>query len=136
MSNYKPSIDKKVLITFIVILFVIIAIPVVYSNSSKATGPKPVISETAKAAGECVRPKVNMKGEHMQILDGWRNSVVRDAKRVYLNENGKEFEMSLSNSCLRCHDNKEQFCDKCHDYASVKPYCWDCHVDPNVKGGN
>jgi len=44
-----------------------------------------------------------------------------------------EFDMSLSNTCLSCHTNKAEFCDKCHGYASVDPYCWDCHVDPNVK---
>ena len=25
---------------------------------------------------------------------------------------------------------KADFCDKCHTYASVKPYCWDCHTEP------
>ena len=22
------------------------------------------------------------------------------------------------------------FCDRCHNYLAVSPYCWDCHVDP------
>jgi hypothetical protein len=37
--------------------------------------------------------------------------------------------MSLSNTCLDCHSNKAEFCDRCHNYASVSPYCWDCHID-------
>ena len=28
-----------------------------------------------------------------------------------------------------CHANKAEFCDRCHNYAAVKPYCWDCHID-------
>jgi hypothetical protein len=33
---------------------------------------------------------------------------------------------------MKCHDNKEEFCDKCHLYAGVTPYCWDCHIDPKL----
>jgi hypothetical protein len=38
--------------------------------------------------------------------------------------------MSLSQGCLGCHSNKEQFCDTCHNYAGVKPNCWSCHNVP------
>ncbi|MGD8893899.1 MAG: menaquinol oxidoreductase, partial [Desulfobacterales bacterium] len=34
------------------------------------------------------------------------------------------------NTCLDCHEEKAEFCDKCHNYASVSPYCWECHIDP------
>ena len=52
-----------------------------------------------------------------------------DAVIQAVNKKGKEFEMSLSNTCIECHDNKAEFCDRCHNYASVRPYCWDCHID-------
>jgi hypothetical protein len=71
-----------------------------------------------------------MRAEHMQILDLWREVVVRGGQRTYTNPKGKEFVMSLSNTCLDCHSNKADFCDKCHNYASVRPYCWDCHIEP------
>jgi hypothetical protein len=75
-----------------------------------------------------------MRAEHMQLLDVWRDSVVRESKRIYVNPEGKEFNMSLSNTCLDCHSNKAEFCDRCHDYASVQPYCWSCHIeDPKEK---
>ena len=32
--------------------------------------------------------------------------------------------------CVKCHSNKERFCDRCHDYAGVKPTCWNCHIVP------
>ncbi|MFW5810362.1 MAG: sulfate reduction electron transfer complex DsrMKJOP subunit DsrJ, partial [Thermodesulfobacteriota bacterium] len=91
--------------------------------------PKPELTEKAKAAKECIRSTAYMKTEHMQLLDVWRDTVVRDGIRTYVNEVGKEFDMSLSNTCLDCHSNKEKFCDVCHDYASVDPYCWDCHIE-------
>ena len=70
-----------------------------------------------------------MKAEHMQLLDVWRDSVVREGQRIYVNPEGKEFNMSLSNTCLDCHSNKAEFCDRCHHYASVRPYCWSCHIE-------
>ncbi len=77
----------------------------------------------------CVRSTEYMKAEHMQLLDVWRDSVVRRGNRMYVSPSGKEYNMSLSNTCLDCHSNKAEFCDKCHNYASVRPYCWDCHID-------
>ena len=129
--------DKMKIITGLVIFAVLFTSPF-WMNACKAKDvPKPILSSKAKAAGECILPKAEMAKNHMQILDGWRNSVVRDGQRVHIvkKEDGKvmEFDMSLSNTCLGCHDNKADFCDKCHGYASVNPYCWDCHVDPNVK---
>ena len=95
--------------------------------------PEPVLSEKAKAGKVCVLDKYDMRANHMSLLDEWRDAVVRDANRQYTAVNGHSFNMSLStgdNSCLGCHDNKEQFCDTCHTYASVRPYCWECHITP------
>ena len=76
-----------------------------------------------------------MTAEHMQLLDQWRHNVVRNGQREFVNLEGKAFNMSLSNTCLDCHANKAEFCDRCHDYASVDVYCWDCHIDdPQVDG--
>jgi hypothetical protein len=76
---------------------------------------------------ECIRPKEIMRAEHMKILDEWRDEVVRDNKRDTLIIGGMEFEKSLQNGCMKCHSNKREFCDRCHSYAGVKPYCWRCH---------
>ena len=45
-------------------------------------------------------------------------------------KNGKVYWKSLTLTCMKCHDDKEKFCDKCHDSVAVTPYCWDCHVQP------
>ena len=133
MPNNKEIYNKKIIIAGIITFFVIITFPFWYSMGKAAPPPEPKLSDKAKAAKECVRPKEFMKAEHMQLLDVWRDTVVRDAKRIYVNSKGKEFEMSLSNTCLDCHSEKAEFCDKCHNYASVTPYCWDCHIDPKEK---
>ena len=121
--------DKNKIVIGLIIFVVILTFPFWYNMGKAAPVPEPKLTDKAKAAKECIEPKEFMKSEHMQILDVWRDTVVRDTDRIYVNADGKEFDMSLSNTCLDCHSNKEEFCDKCHDYASADPYCWDCHVD-------
>ena len=79
---------------------------------------------------KCVESLEFMRTEHMQLLNEWRDWALRDGKRVYTNHEGKEFVISLQNTCMKCHNNKADFCDKCHTDAGVSPYCWDCHVQP------
>ncbi|MCF8070263.1 MAG: sulfate reduction electron transfer complex DsrMKJOP subunit DsrJ [Desulfobacterales bacterium] len=129
MSNNKKIYDKGIVFTGLVIFLALITFPFWYNRGIAAPAPEPELTEKAKAAKECVLPADEMKTGHMQLLNDWRNDVVRNADRMYVNEHGKEFNMSLSNECLDCHSSKEDFCDRCHNYASVKPYCWDCHID-------
>ena len=121
--------DKKLIVTGLVIFVVLVTFPFWFNLGKAAPAPELKLTDKAKAAKECITTKEKMKYEHMQILNEWRDTVVRDAKRIFVNPSGKEFNMSLSNTCLDCHSNKADFCDRCHNYASVRPYCWDCHID-------
>ena len=116
-------------------IFVIAVLYPLWFNMVTVTqaAPEPELSAKAKAAKKCVLDKYDMRANHMSLLDEWRDSVVRDADRMYKGTNGKSFNMSLStgeNSCLGCHEDKAKFCDSCHTYASVTPYCWECHTNP------
>jgi hypothetical protein len=121
--------DKKLIITGLVIFIVIVTFPFWFNRGKAAPAPKLELTERAKAAKVCVRSTDYMRAEHMQLLDLWRESVVRQAERIYVSPDGKEYTMSLSNTCLDCHSNKAEFCDRCHNYASVRPFCWDCHIE-------
>ena len=125
--------DKKKILAGLVVLIAAFTFPFWYNLGKAAPAPEVELTEKAKAAKTCVMPTAFMKAEHMQLLDVWRHNVTRNGERMFVNAEGKLFDMSLSNTCLDCHSNKEQFCDRCHDYASVRPYCWDCHID-NPKG--
>jgi hypothetical protein len=71
-----------------------------------------------------------MKSWHMDLLNTWRDDVVREGKRIHVSRDyGTRYEMSLTKTCLGCHSNKKKFCDQCHDYIGVEPYCWDCHIE-------
>ncbi|MFH2219734.1 MAG: sulfate reduction electron transfer complex DsrMKJOP subunit DsrJ [Pseudomonadota bacterium] len=133
MPNSKTMYDRGKVIAGLIIFVVMVTFPFWYNHGKAAPAPEVKLSEKAKAAKECVRPKEFMTGGHMQLLDTWRDTVVRNGKRIYVNESGKEYTMSLTNTCLDCHDQKAEFCDRCHNYASVRPYCWTCHIDPKEK---
>jgi hypothetical protein len=124
-----PMNDKNIIVAGLAIFLVIFSFPFWYNLGKAAPAPELQLTPKAQAAKTCVMATDYMRQNHMQVLDLWRHSVVRNAMRTFVNPDGKEFDMSLSNTCLDCHANKAEFCDKCHDYASVKPYCWDCHID-------
>ena len=112
------------------LVFLVLATAPIWYNV--ASGHEAVVPEIEKPAGEtqCVAEADFMRREHMQLLNDWRDEVVRTGERVYVTADGRPYEKSLTRTCLGCHQNKANSCDRCHDYLDVKPYCWECHVDP------
>jgi len=109
--------------------------PFYYNMGTAGAKPEPKLNtpkilSLPESERKCVEPKEIMRGDHMQILNNWRDSVVRDTNGVYVGADGRHHRMSLQNTCMDCHSNKKKFCDECHNYMSVKPYCWDCHIAP------
>lgn len=92
--------------------------------------PSQPVSFFGEERSKCIEPREWMAANHMELLLEWRDSALRENKRVYIATDGKKWETSLQNTCMACHGNKEEFCDRCHDANSVNPYCWDCHVIP------
>lgn len=124
--------DKKIAIAGLTVFIVLFTLPFWWNMGKDTKAPKPIISDRARAAQFCVESKDVMAKTHMKLLDEWRILAVREGKRTFVNSKGQEYNVSLStgeNSCLGCHNNKAEFCDKCHAYANVTPYCWDCHLD-------
>ncbi len=125
--------SRKAIISGLVVFAIAVLFPFWYNLGGTAAAPEPELTDKAKQAKQCVLEKYEMRANHMSLLNEWRNSVVRNADRQYHAVNGVTYGMSLStgeNSCLGCHSNKEKFCDSCHTYASVAPYCWECHTTP------
>ncbi len=121
-------------IIFGIIVFLVAAtFPFWYTAASGQGGnrPEPVLPSGEKA---CIESKEYMNPYHMDMLNEWRDAVVRNGARMVATADGKKVEMSLTKTCMECHDNKEKFCDECHTYLAVDPYCWDCHIES--KGGN
>lgn len=123
---------KKVFIGLIIFL-VLLTFPFWYGKGRAVPSLQLKIDtpEIARLAEKkCLEPTAYMRANHMELIDSWREAVVREGQRYYVTSSGKNVTMSLSQSCLGCHSNKEQFCDACHNYAAVKPNCWSCHNVP------
>lgn len=121
--------DAGKIITGIAVFLLLATSPVWYNL---ARGHSSDVPELELPAGEtaCVADRDFMRAAHMNLLNQWRDEVVRHEHRIYVSEDGREFTMSLTNTCLDCHGDKAKFCDRCHDYTMVDPYCWDCHIVP------
>ncbi len=105
------------------------AFPVWYASASDDSDQKPDLVLPTNET-ECVESIEFMRASHMDLLDQWRNAVVRDGEREYVATNGRKWDMSLSRTCLGCHGNPQQFCEECHSYLGVNLSCWQCHVAP------
>ncbi|MFP4475078.1 MAG: sulfate reduction electron transfer complex DsrMKJOP subunit DsrJ [Desulfatibacillaceae bacterium] len=143
--------NKGPIITGLVIFFILFTSPVWLNFGATATVPErsfntPKLQEMADQAGmdleqalaenaiKCVEDADDIIPQHMFLLDQWRDNVVRKGNRMYSGAFGKRYEMSLSNTCMDCHSNKAEFCDRCHNYVNVSPVCWDCHLTPEQMG--
>lgn len=121
--------DSGKIIIGLVIFIVLISFPIWYNVAGSKADYVPELEKPVRGA-DCVRPAVWMRHNHMELLDQWREKVVREGIRYETGADGSRYEMSLTHTCLSCHANKDQFCDKCHNYLSVNPYCWECHINP------
>lgn len=121
--------DSGKILAGVAVFVLLITFPIWYNHLDAGTVPKP--EKPANGAKQCVLPAAEMRAKHMQLLNQWRNDALRNEDRAYSIEiDGKKYQKSLMNTCMKCHDSKERFCDRCHVYASVSVYCWNCHIAP------
>ncbi len=127
--------DGKKIIPGLIIFLGLITSPFWYNAVSGKTDyiPKPKLPADKK---ECVAPKDIIRIVHKDLLEDWKESVVRKGGTTYLASNKKRYIMSLNRTCMSCHTDKVEFCDQCHNYVGVTNKCWDCHIYPKqIKKG-
>lgn len=121
--------DAGKIIIGLIIFICLTTIPIWYALANRSAGSGPEL-EIVTEEEHCVESVPYMRAEHMELLNDWRQSVVREGDRTYISSYGEEYDMSLTETCLDCHSNKADFCDRCHNYAGVNPNCWECHIVP------
>ena len=124
----------KYIIPGLVIAVVLFSAPFWLNLGSKTYEYPDVALPTNSEWKTCIEPTEWMRANHMDLLNTWRDEAIREGKRVYRATDGRYWTVSLQETCMGCHVNKVDFCDKCHDSNNVQPYCWDCHVAP--RGNN
>jgi len=86
--------------------------------------------------GECVESLDYMRVNHMKLLIDWRQWSVRTDTEgdpgvsYYTATDGTKWYMGFAKTCLGCHNDRDVFCNQCHDYTATQTNCWDCHSDP------
>ncbi len=120
--------NKGTIIAGLAIFVLFVTFPIWYNGLDAGPLPKPELPPGGEK--QCVAPAAEMRDKHMQLLNEWRDDVLRNADRVSVTVDGKEYQKGLQMACMKCHSNKEKFCDSCHEYAAVQPTCWDCHLTP------
>ncbi|MBR4741714.1 MAG: sulfate reduction electron transfer complex DsrMKJOP subunit DsrJ [Desulfovibrio sp.] len=120
--------NKTAVIVGIVILVVLLTSPFwvgIFGTTYTTTGVT-----NPSDTQNCIENTDFMRAQHMRLLNEWRDEALRNENRTYIAKNGKKWEISLQNTCLKCHPNYSTFCEKCHLSNSVSPYCWTCHIIP------
>ncbi len=121
---------KAKIALFVVVFCAIMLVPFLANAGSDGSHESPSLDTptiNAMSDKKCIEDTEYMKSSHMQLLDQWRNEVVRDGATTYTSSSGQVYEMSLDDTCLSCHSNPEEFCNSCHSYSAVSLYCWECH---------
>jgi len=136
--------DKPVIYVGLVIGLVLVTFPIWYTMAAGRPAPPPQL-ELPSGESPCVEDTQYMRAKHMELLDQWRDAVVREGRTTYVSKaSGKSYPMSLTKTCMGCHTNRETFCYRCHEYANVSSLhalspcsgderpqrgigCWDCH---------
>ncbi|MEJ2367015.1 MAG: sulfate reduction electron transfer complex DsrMKJOP subunit DsrJ [Acidobacteriota bacterium] len=125
--------DKPLIAGGLLVFVALITFPIWY-NLAGGEAAKPPKLQLPKQEKDCVAPVEYMRKSHMDLLMVWREDAVRKGIRTYKAYDGKTYRISLTQTCLKCHEDKAEFCDKCHSYEGVNPYCWECHFAPKEKG--
>lgn len=120
--------NKGTIIAGLAIFVLFVTFPIWFNGLDAGPLPKPELPPGGEKL--CVAPASEMRDSHMQLLNVWRDDVLRNSDRVSVTVDGKEYRKGLQTACMQCHSNKEKFCDSCHEYVAVQPTCWDCHLTP------
>jgi len=123
--------DTGKVIGGLVVFLILATSPLIFNAMSSTSAEPPELVPPPNGTQQCVMPTEWMRSSHMNLLDQWREDAVRRGDRDFVIEaTGETVTKSLTLTCMDCHSNKSEFCDRCHDYLEVAPYCWDCHVAP------
>jgi hypothetical protein len=122
-------IKRNILFIALPVLLIIAAIGFFRQSGNAVEAPGVPPAAVTVDSTKCVAQTEYMRANHMKVLHEWRDSSVREGKRIHTAPNGSRFQKSL-NTCLGCHANNRLFCFNCHMYANVRPKCWNCHLSP------
>jgi hypothetical protein len=108
---------------FAIVILLPLGLSLVGLGSSWGQEPEEAFLEAPDPRWDsCFRDLEYMRFRHMDLLKEIREEVVR---------HGIKGGITLA-GCADCHRNRAQFCDRCHEAASVALDCFGCHFYPET----
>ena len=104
--------DSGKIIPGLIIFVLIITFPIWYNHGDAGEVPKAGKAQRTQSSVSC--RLTEMRTKHMQLLNQWRDEVLRTGDRAFFEVEGKMYQKSLQNACIKCHTSKKKFCDTCH----------------------
>ena len=94
--------DKPVILVGLIVGLLALTFPFWYTAAVGRPASPPQIP-LPEGESECVEDGPYMKAHHMELLNQWRDLVVRDGQKTYVSKTyGKQYEMSLTRTCMGC----------------------------------
>ena len=101
-------------------------------SSAMAETPFPTVHEPEGKGVECIQPEDEMRRNHMNYIMHQRDKTMRQGIRTETNSLAKCIDCHVQPNDkgeIASHDDKEHFCNACHEYAAVQIDCFQCHAD-------
>jgi hypothetical protein len=73
--------DTGKIVGGVIIFVVLMTSPLWYNALTAAPAEAPTLDQPPNGSKECVEPKEYMRANHMDLLNEWRDEVVRNGKR-------------------------------------------------------
>ena len=119
--------DKGKIVLGLAVFVILVTFPFWGRLAGEAEAARPDLDYPEEPSA-CVEDSAYMTVNHMNLLNQWRDSVVREGGAEYTSSSGRTYQMSLTKTCLDCHGEPDNFCTRCHNYSDVAPTCWECHT--------
>ncbi|MEW6007035.1 MAG: hypothetical protein AB1595_02625 [bacterium] len=110
----------KLVIGGLIVFLVVFSFPFVLNVMGGRISDKIPEPEIKLPKGRCLKERNVMRASHMNLLKEARDKVVREGIRG-------SFTLT---SCRECHKNRDEFCNRCHNFVGAKPLCFSCHYYP------
>ena len=112
--------DAGKVLAGLVVFLAIATSPAWYHALSGSAAAAPELSISSESE-QCLADTPYMRAYHMDMLDDWRDEAVRTSDTTYVGLDGKTYEKRLPGPSLgNGHSNKDQFCDRCHEYVGAE----------------
>ncbi len=117
---------------FLRLFFILGGLMILLPAKSMADTPFPTIREPEGEGVKCVQPEEEMRRNHMDYILHQRDKTVHEGIRTETYSLAKCIDCHVEpdeSGKIAKHDDKEHFCNSCHEYTSVQIDCFECHAD-------